>query len=46
MRSAEVHAWREAVMCDTLESEKARDFDTTISTFGHPLYALVATGDV
>jgi hypothetical protein len=29
-----------------LASENAHDFDTTIATFGHPRYELVATGDV
>jgi hypothetical protein len=27
-------------------SENAHDFNTTIATFGHPRYELVATGDV
>ena len=29
-----------------MESENRHDFDTTIATFGHPRYELVATGDV
>ena len=29
-----------------MESENAHDFDTTIATFAHPRYELVATGDV
>ena len=29
-----------------MESENEHDFDTTIGTFGHPRYELVATGDV
>lgn len=33
-------------MREHMESENAHDFDTTISTFGHPRYELVATGDV
>src|SRR5215210_1232667 len=37
---------REAVVREHMESENAHDFDTTIGTFGHPRYELVATGDV
>ena len=33
-------------MREHMESENAHDFDTTIGTFGHPRYELVATGDV
>ena len=46
MPSAEMRARREAVVREHMESENVHDFDTTISTFGHPRYELVATGDV
>jgi steroid delta-isomerase-like uncharacterized protein len=37
---------REALVREHMESENHYDFDTTIATFGHPRYELVATGDV
>jgi steroid delta-isomerase-like uncharacterized protein len=37
---------REAIVREHMESENRHDFDTTIATFGHPRYELVATGDV
>ena len=37
---------RERIVREHMESENVRDFDTTIGTFGHPRYELVATGDV
>jgi hypothetical protein len=46
MPSADLRARREAVVREHMESENAHDFDTTIATFGHPRYELVATGDV
>ena len=46
MPGADVRARREAVVREHMESENVHDFDTTISTFGHPRYELVATGDV
>jgi steroid delta-isomerase-like uncharacterized protein len=46
MVSVEVRQRREAVVREHMESENASDFDTTIATFGHPRYELVATGDV
>jgi hypothetical protein len=46
MPSADRRARREAVVREHLASENAHDFDTTIATFGHPRYELVATGDV
>lgn len=33
-------------MREHMGSENDHDFDTTIATFGHPRYELVATGDV
>jgi steroid delta-isomerase-like uncharacterized protein len=46
MVGADLRARREAVVREHMESENAYDFDTTIATFGHPRYELVATGDV
>ena len=46
MASAELRAHREAIVREHTESENVHDFDTTIGTFGHPRYELVATGDV
>ena len=46
MSSADLRARREAVVREHMESENSHDFDTTIATFGHPRYELVATGDV
>src|SRR5918997_3304272 len=37
---------REAIVREHMESENRHDFDTTIATFGHPRYELIATGDV
>ena len=37
---------REAIVREHMESENRHDFDTTISTFEHPRYELVPTGDV
>jgi steroid delta-isomerase-like uncharacterized protein len=46
MPGADLRARREAIVREHMESENAYDFDTTIATFGHPRYELVATGDV
>ena len=46
MSSADLRARREAIVREHMESENVHDFDTTIATFGHPRYELVATGDV
>jgi steroid delta-isomerase-like uncharacterized protein len=46
MLSPDLRARREAVVLEHMESENVHDFDTTIATFGHPRYELVATGDV
>jgi steroid delta-isomerase-like uncharacterized protein len=43
---AELRAHREAVVREHMESENRHDFDTTIETFSHPRYEIVATGDV
>jgi steroid delta-isomerase-like uncharacterized protein len=36
---------REATVREHMESENVHDFDTTIATFGHPRYELIATGE-
>jgi steroid delta-isomerase-like uncharacterized protein len=41
-----LRARREAVVREHMESENHHDFDTTIATFSHPRYEIVATGDV
>ena len=46
MPSGDLRARREATVREHMESENANEFDTTIATFGHPRYELVATGDV
>lgn len=46
MPSADLRARREAIVREHMGSENDQDFDTTIATFGHPRYELVATGDV
>jgi steroid delta-isomerase-like uncharacterized protein len=37
---------REAIVREHMESENRHDFDTTMETFHHPRYELIATGDV
>jgi len=37
---------RAAVVREHMESENRHDFDTTLTTFAHPRYELVATGEV
>jgi steroid delta-isomerase-like uncharacterized protein len=37
---------REATVREHMESENRHDFETTMSTFAHPRYELVPTGDV
>jgi steroid delta-isomerase-like uncharacterized protein len=46
MPSADLRARREAIVREHMGSENDHDFDTTIATFGHPRYELVATGDI
>lgn len=41
-----VRARREEIVREHMESENVHDFDTTIDTFGHPRYEIIATGDV
>ena len=43
---AELRRKREAIVREHMESENHHDFDTTIGTFSHPRYEIVATGDV
>jgi steroid delta-isomerase-like uncharacterized protein len=42
----ELRARREAIVREHMASENVHDFDTTIGTFGHPRYELIATGEV
>jgi steroid delta-isomerase-like uncharacterized protein len=44
--SSQLRERREALVREHMESENHHDFDTTIATFAHPRYELVATGDV
>ena len=37
---------REATVREHMESENRHDFDTTMGTFHHPRYEIIATGDV
>jgi steroid delta-isomerase-like uncharacterized protein len=41
-----LHVARGAVVREHMESENHHEFDTTIQTFAHPRYELVATGEV
>jgi steroid delta-isomerase-like uncharacterized protein len=41
-----LHAARDTVIREHMESENRLDFDTTIATFDHPRYELVGTGQV
>ena len=43
---ASLRSLREAIVREHMESENHHDFDTTIATFSHPRYELIATGDV
>jgi steroid delta-isomerase-like uncharacterized protein len=42
----QLRARREAVVREHMESENHHDFDTTIATFDHPRYEIIATEDV
>lgn len=42
----ELRARREAIVREHMASENVHDFDTTIGTFEHPRYELIATGEV
>src|SRR5204863_5339520 len=41
-----LRARREAVVREHMESENRHEFDVTMSTFDHPRYEIVPTGDV
>jgi steroid delta-isomerase-like uncharacterized protein len=41
-----LRARREALVREHMQSENVHDFDTTIGTFGHPRYELIATDEV
>ena len=43
---SDLGATRAAVVREHMESENRLDFDTTISTFAHPRYELIGTGQV
>lgn len=43
---SELREKRAAIVREHMESENRHDFDTTIETFHHPRYEIVATGDV
>ena len=42
----ELRTRREAIVREHMESENRHEFDTTIDTFHHPRYEIIATGDV
>jgi steroid delta-isomerase-like uncharacterized protein len=42
---SELQARREALVREHMESENVHDFDTTLGTFAHPRYELIATGE-
>jgi steroid delta-isomerase-like uncharacterized protein len=44
--TAAVRGKREATVREHMESENRHDFDTTMGTFHHPRYEIIATGDV
>lgn len=44
--AAAVRRKREATVREHMESENRHDFDTTMGTFHHPRYEIIATGDV
>ena len=44
--SEELHARREALVVEHMESENRHEYDATIETFDHPRYELIGTGDV
>jgi steroid delta-isomerase-like uncharacterized protein len=41
-----LRARREALVLEHMESENVHDFDTTMATFAHPRYELIATDEV
>ena len=45
LASASLRQRREAVVREHMDSENRHEFDTTIETFAHPRYELIATGE-
>lgn len=46
MDQAQLRQHREEIVRRHMESENVHDFDTTMATFKHPRYELIATGQV
>ena len=46
MTDMELRERREAVVREHMDSENRKDFESTLATFGHPRYELIATGEV
>jgi steroid delta-isomerase-like uncharacterized protein len=46
MITDEVRVAREGVVREHMDSENRHDFDATLTTFTHPRYELIATGEV
>ena len=46
MPSNQIRELREQIVRRHMESENAHDFTTTLATFAHPRYELIATGEV
>jgi steroid delta-isomerase-like uncharacterized protein len=44
--TSETRRARESVVREHMESENRHDFDATLTTFSHPRYELIATGEV
>ena len=44
--SADIREKREQIVREHMESENRHEFDVTMSTFDHPRYELIGTGDV
>jgi steroid delta-isomerase-like uncharacterized protein len=45
LTAQDLRARREALVREHMESENVHDFDTTLRTFAHPRYELIATGE-
>jgi steroid delta-isomerase-like uncharacterized protein len=43
---SDLHARREAIVREHMESENRHEFDVTIETFDHPRYEIIPTGEV
>jgi steroid delta-isomerase-like uncharacterized protein len=46
MRPQELRQHREATVRRHMEAENVHDFDTVITTFAHPRYEIIATGQI